>query len=227
MEVSPRRGSTVHPFFFYRILLSKLAINCEEVQWGSSKITVYQGTKKVIFTACQSGKLKLPFTCPNVISTSPQIFWWAELTSHFFCKLNSSKYFTCPLGKLRTEFTSPIAKSTGPGLSDTTFFVHCTCILGAWSPRGVSTYLFTEMPELLIQNSTFQMQSLFGSSYNLGQKVLRILYFLTHRTPINRIGTAMAPPLAPPWSKLSSQDQKWSSWNSTFFFGGGGEREYL
>ena len=155
------------------------------------------------------------------------IFWWAELTSHFFCKLNSSKYFTCPLGKLRTEFTSPIAKSTSPGLSDTTFFVHCTCILGAWSPRGVSTYLFTEMPELLIQNSTFQMQSLFGSSYNLGQKVLRILYFLTHRTPIHRIGTAMAPPLAPPWSKLSSQDQKWSSWNSTFFFGGGGEREYL
>ena len=122
MEVSPRRGSTVHPFFFYRILLSNLAINCEEVQWGSSKITVYQGAKKVIFTACQSGKLKLPFTCPNIISTSPQIFWWAELTSHFFCKLNSSKYFTCPLGKLRTEFTSPIAKSTNPRLSDATFF---------------------------------------------------------------------------------------------------------
>ena len=101
-------------------------------------------------------------------------------------------------------------------------FRALTCILGAWSPRGVSTYLFTEMPELLIQNSTFQMQSLFGSSYNLGQKVLRILYFLTHRTPIHRIGTAMATPLAPPWSKLSSQDQKWSSWNSTFFLEGVG-----
>ena len=218
MEVSPRRGSTVHPFFFYRILLSKLAINCEEVQWGSSKIMEYQGAKKVIFTACQSCKLKPAFTYPNVISA----FWWAELTSHFFCKLNSSKYFTCPSGKLRTEFTSPIAKSTSPGLSNTTFFVHCTCILGAWLPRGVSTYLFTQMPELLVQNSTFQMQSLFGSSYNLGQKVLRILHFLTHRTPIHGFGTAMAPPLAPPWSKLSSQDQKWSSWNSTFFGRGGG-----
>ena len=32
----------------------------------------------------------------------------------------------CPSGKLRTEFTRPIAKSTSPGLSDTTYFAHCT-----------------------------------------------------------------------------------------------------
>ena len=56
---------------------------------------------------------------------APKIFWWAELISQFFCKLNSSKYFTCPSGKLRTEFTSLIAKSTSPGLSDTTFSAHC------------------------------------------------------------------------------------------------------
>ena len=35
------------------------------------------------------------------------------------------KIFTCPSGKLSTEFTSPIAKSTSPGLSDTTFFARC------------------------------------------------------------------------------------------------------
>jgi len=35
--------------------------------------------------------------------------------SQFFCKSNSSKYFTCLSGKLRTELTSPIAKSTSPG----------------------------------------------------------------------------------------------------------------
>ena len=46
---------------------------------------------------------------------APKIFWWAELISQFFCKFNSSKYFTCPSGKLRTEFTSPIAKSTSLG----------------------------------------------------------------------------------------------------------------
>ena len=102
-----------------------------------------EGAKKVIFTACHSGKLKLAFTNPNIISTpniihfihsfihsfhfilAPNIFGWAELVSEFFCKLNSSKYFTCPSGKLRTEFTSPIAKSTSPGLSDTTFFARC------------------------------------------------------------------------------------------------------
>ena len=33
--------------------------------------------------------------------------------------------FTCLSGKLSTEFTSPIAKSTSPGLSDTTFFACC------------------------------------------------------------------------------------------------------
>ena len=60
----------------------------------------------------QAVKLKLAFTSPNVISTCPQNFWWAELISHFFCKLNSSKCLTCPSAKLRTKFTSPIAKST-------------------------------------------------------------------------------------------------------------------
>ena len=90
-----------------------------------------QGAKKVIFTACHSGKLKLAITSPNIISTSPQIFCWAELISQFFCKLNSSKYFTCSSGKLTTEFTSLIAKSTSPGLSDTTFFARCY-----WRLRG-------------------------------------------------------------------------------------------
>ena len=35
------------------------------------------------------------------------------------------KIFTYPSGKLSTEFISPIAKSTSPGLSDTTFFARC------------------------------------------------------------------------------------------------------
>ena len=33
---------------------------------------MYQGTKKIIFTACHSGKLKLAFTSPDIISTSPK-----------------------------------------------------------------------------------------------------------------------------------------------------------
>ena len=48
------------------------------------------------------------------------------MISQFFCYLNSSKNITCPSGKLKTELSSPIAKSTGPGLSDTTFFARST-----------------------------------------------------------------------------------------------------
>ena len=86
---------------------------------------ICRGAKKVIFTACHSGKLKLTFTSPNIISTSPKNVLMSKLISQFFCNLNSSKNFICPLGKLITEFTSPIAKSTSPGLSNTTFFARC------------------------------------------------------------------------------------------------------
>ena len=33
-----------------------------------------QGVKKIIFTACHPGKLKLAFASPDVISTSPKSF---------------------------------------------------------------------------------------------------------------------------------------------------------
>ena len=85
---------------------------------------VDQRATKVIFTACHSGKLKLTFTRPNIISTSPKNISMSRLISQFFCNLNSSKEFTCPSGKLITEFTSSIAKSTSPELSDTTFFAR-------------------------------------------------------------------------------------------------------
>ena len=86
--------------------------------------THFQGAKKIIFTACLSGKLK-SFLAQTSFSNSPKPFWWAELISQFFCYSNSSKNITCPSGKLKTEFTCPIAKSTSPGLSDTTFFACC------------------------------------------------------------------------------------------------------
>ena len=76
-----------------------------------------QGAKKVIFTACHSGKLKLTFTGQNIISTSPKNVLMSRLISQYFCNLNSSKNFTCPLGQLKTE-------STSPGLLDTTFFAR-------------------------------------------------------------------------------------------------------
>ena len=55
---------------------------------------------------------------------APKAFWLTEFISQFFCYSNSSKNLTCPSGKLKTEFTSPVAKSTSPGLSDSTFFAR-------------------------------------------------------------------------------------------------------
>ena len=38
--------------------------------------------------------------------------------------------------KLKTEFTSPIAKSTGPELSDTTFFSRCKLTIWSFTTRA-------------------------------------------------------------------------------------------
>ena len=38
-----------------------------------------QGAKKIIVTACYSGKLKLAFTSPDVISTSPKNFMTSRI----------------------------------------------------------------------------------------------------------------------------------------------------
>ena len=46
------------------------------------------------------------------------------MLSQLFCYSDSSKNITCLSGKLKTEFTGLIAKSTSPGLSDTTLFVR-------------------------------------------------------------------------------------------------------
>ena len=102
-----------------------VSCKCPTVSEGGWRVEGERhGTKKIIFTACHSGKLKLAFTSPDVISTNPKnflTFCLAELISQFFCYSNSSKTITCLSGKLKTEFTSPIAKSTRRGLSDTIF----------------------------------------------------------------------------------------------------------
>ena len=81
--------------------------------------------KKIIFTACHSRKLKLAFTGPDIISTSPKNVLTSGIDFTVLLLLEFlTKNITYPLGKLKTEFISPIAKSTSYGLSDTTFFAH-------------------------------------------------------------------------------------------------------
>ena len=82
-----------------------------------------QGANKVSFTACQSGKLQLARTSPQVISTSPKILFDQQDWLQSFCNLNFLKKQHLPVGA-RTKITSPITKSTSPRLSDTTFFAQ-------------------------------------------------------------------------------------------------------
>ena len=105
----------------------------------------WQGAKKVSFTACRSGKLELACTSPQVISASPKTLFDLKDWLPSFCNLNFPKKFTCPSGKLRTEFPWPKAKSTSPGLSDTTIFerwsgdTRCTrCSFSTVNSHGVS-----------------------------------------------------------------------------------------
>ena len=63
-----------------------------------------QGAKKIIFTACHSGKLKLAFTSPDVISTSPKNFLTSRidftvLLLFKFLKKPLGQYFLCTLAR--------------------------------------------------------------------------------------------------------------------------------
>ena len=87
---------------------------------------MYQGAKKVSFTACHSGKLSLACTSPQVISISPQTLFDQQDWLQSFCNLNFPKKQHLPSGKLRTKISSSlIAYSTSPGLLDVTFFARC------------------------------------------------------------------------------------------------------
>ena len=69
----------------------------------------------------------------------PKTFWCAEMTSQFFCNLNSPKTFTCLSGKLRTEFTHLIAKSTSPKAALEHYFLSTLDI--NYSPSDVPRIL--------------------------------------------------------------------------------------
>ena len=130
-------------------------------------VTFALRAKKIIFTACYSGKLKLVFTSPDIISTSPKTFWLAELISQFSCYSNYSKNINCPSGKLKTGLTSPMAKSTSPGLSDTTFFARCKWYKRRGSKRS--------------RNTGSGGMNVLGSWQTASQRVMRVMWAMRDR----------------------------------------------
>ena len=133
----------------------------------ASQLRYQQGAKKIIFTACHSGKLRLAFTGPDVISTSPKNVLTSRIDLKVLLLFEFLKKHHLPSGKLKTEFTSPIAKSTSPGLSDTTFFARCTGVLPYSSPlfpsvgQVVEEHLNTGVPSIEVTNTKI-MRTFFG-----------------------------------------------------------------
>ena len=144
---------------------------------------------------------------------APKPFWWAELISQFFCRLNiSSENFTCPSGKLATEFSSPITKSTSPGLSDMTFFARWVfvvifliimymhnetiimiriCVCGIWNSQGLGKCY----------------QEIITFSLTIAGYCSRTVCLLTAKLPVNLFSSSftLAYPEKPwHWAKVST-----------------------
>ena len=88
-----------------------------------------KGDTQVIFKSCHSGRLKLEYTSPNVISTSPKNILMSRIHFTVLLQFEFLKKLHLPIGQVKNKilFTSPIAKSISPMLSDSTFFAFCQC----------------------------------------------------------------------------------------------------
>ena len=62
-----------------------------------------QGAKKIIFTACHSGKLKLAFTSPDVISTSPKNFLTSRIDFTFLQSFEFLKKHHLPVRQVNNR----------------------------------------------------------------------------------------------------------------------------
>ena len=62
-----------------------------------------QGAKKIIFTACHSGKLKLALTSPDVISTSPKSFLTSRINFTVLLLFKFLKKHHLPIGQVKNR----------------------------------------------------------------------------------------------------------------------------
>ena len=69
-----------------------------------------QGAKKIIFTACYSGKLKLAFTSPDVISTSPKNILTSRIDFTVLLLIELLKKHHLPVGQVKNRIHQPNSK---------------------------------------------------------------------------------------------------------------------
>ena len=87
------------------------------VLWPMQNLCVivqFQGAKKIIFTACHLGKLKLEFTSPDFISTSPKSFLTSRIDFTVLLLFEFLKEHHLPVGQVKNRLHQPASKIHQP-----------------------------------------------------------------------------------------------------------------
>ena len=67
------------------------------------RCTGNQGAKKIIFIACHSGKLKLAFSSPDIISSSPKSFFTSRIDFTVLLLFDFLKKHQVPIGQVKNR----------------------------------------------------------------------------------------------------------------------------
>ena len=91
-----------------------------------------QGAKKIIFTACHPGKLKLAFTSPDVISTSPKSFLMSRIYFTVLLLFEFLKKHHLPVGQVKNRIHQPDSKIHQPWAIGHCFLCTLCMSRGYW-----------------------------------------------------------------------------------------------
>ena len=107
-----------------------------------------QGAKKIIFTACNQDKLKLAFTSPNIILTSPKSFLTSRIDFTVLLLFEFLKKHHLPVGQVKNRIHQPHSKIHQPRVIGP----HFLCTLLLYSPPLLKTN-FSSFQSDLSKNS--------------------------------------------------------------------------
>ena len=98
----------------YMLILKLPSANSQTAPLKSTALKGSQGEKKFIFTACHSGKMKLAFTSPDVISTNPKSFLTSRIDFTVLLLLEFPKKHHLPIGQAKNRIHKPDSKIHQP-----------------------------------------------------------------------------------------------------------------
>ena len=99
-----------------------------------------QGAKKIIFTACHSGKLKLAFTSPEIISTSPKSFLMNRIYFTVLLLFEFLKKHHLPVRQVKNRIHLPNSKIHLPQAIGHYFL--CTLNYNMYISKMVTNFIY-------------------------------------------------------------------------------------